>query len=174
MPFFWKQTPTLEYLPKPVIYGHLAHETTFNNHIEKLLHNYGAQVLVNLIKHTKTEGTLEEKFRDLHKNCPLKNHVAYEYFDFYTECSRLRYDRLHLLIGKEKITLIIVTAVNDHKSIYAVNKEINKKFREIAQQKPYLIEYLWVATRKRISRSRFFLVSRFSARNRGRETRNGH
>ena len=102
MPFFWKQTPTLEYLPKPVIYGHLAHETTFNNHIEKLLHNYGAQVLVNLIKHTKTEGTLEEKFRDLHKNCPLKNHVAYEYFDFYTECSRLRYGRLHLLIGKEK------------------------------------------------------------------------
>ena len=143
MPFFWKQTPTLEYLPKPVIYGHLAHETTFNNHIEKLLHNYGAQVLVNLIKHTKTEGTLEEKFRDLHKNCPLKNHVAYEYFDFYTECSRLRYDRLHLLIGKEKITLIIVTAINYHKSIYAVNKEINKKFREIAQQKPYLIEYYY-------------------------------
>ena len=91
MPFFWKQSPTLEYLPKPVIYGHVEHEKAFNMHIEKLIHNYGAQVLVNLIKHNKAEGVMEEKLRSLHKMCSLKNHVGYEYFDFYNECSRLRY-----------------------------------------------------------------------------------
>ena len=100
IPFFWKQSPTLEYLPKPVIYEHVEHEKAFNLHIEKLIHNYGATVLINLIKHTKSEGIMEEKFRALHKNCPLKNHVGYEYFDFYTECSRLRYDRLNILVGR--------------------------------------------------------------------------
>ena len=93
IPFFWKQTPTLEYLPKPSIYNHVDHEKPFNAHLEKLVHNYGAQVLVNLVNHHKTEGLLQEKYKLLHKSSSLSNHVDYEAFDFHAECSRLRYDR---------------------------------------------------------------------------------
>ena len=63
LPFFWKQTPTLEYHVKPVIYNHMDHEKPFNSHLEKLVHNYGAQILVNLINHQKTEGELQQKYR---------------------------------------------------------------------------------------------------------------
>merc|ERR1711890_227733 len=94
MPFFWKQSPTLEYLPKPMIYQHVEHEKAFNAHLEKLIHNYGAQIMINLINHQKHEGQLESKFSQLHKSSPLVNHVDYEAFDFHAECSRLRYDRL--------------------------------------------------------------------------------
>lgn len=100
IPFFWKQTPKLEYLPKPVIYDHVDHKKGFNAHVERLVHNYGAQIMVNLINHTKSEGALEQQFRMLHKECPLSNHVDYEAFDFHAECSRLRYDRLSLLLGR--------------------------------------------------------------------------
>ena len=63
LPFFWKQTPTLEYHVKPVIYNHMDHEKPFNSHLEKLVHNYGAQILVNLINKQKTEGELQQKYR---------------------------------------------------------------------------------------------------------------
>ena len=100
MPFFWQQTPTLQYLPKPVICYHLEHEEPFNAHLGKLIQNYGAQVLINLVNHKKSEGLLQEKFKQLHKTSPLTNHVDYEAFDFHAECSGLRFDRLHLLLGK--------------------------------------------------------------------------
>ena len=63
LPFFWKQSPTLEYHVKPVIYNHMDHEKPFNSHLEKLVHNYGAQILVNLINQQKTEGELQQKYR---------------------------------------------------------------------------------------------------------------
>ena len=93
MPFFWKQSPTLAYLPKPKIYTHVDHNTPFQVHLEKLVHNYGTQVLVNLINHHKHEGVLEAKFQELHKMCQLKQHVEYKAFDFHanpgTKLSRL-------------------------------------------------------------------------------------
>jgi len=106
LPFYWKQSPSLEYLPKPVIYSHMDHEKPFNAHLEKLVHNYGAQVLVNLINQQKTEGELQQKYKQLHKSSPLSNHVDYEAFDFHAECSRLRYDRLNLLLGKMRDRLL--------------------------------------------------------------------
>jgi len=106
LPFFWKQSPTLEYHVKPVIYNHMDHEKPFNSHLEKLVHNYGAQILVNLINQQKTEGELQQKYRQLHKSSPLSNHVDYEAFDFHAECSRLRYDRLNLLLGRMRDRLV--------------------------------------------------------------------
>ena len=106
MPFHWKQSPTLEYLPKPVVYHHVDHEKSFNLHLEKLVHNYGAQVMVNLINHKKHEGHLESQFRQLHKSSPLSNYVDYEPFDFHAECSRLRYDRLSLLLQRVQQRLL--------------------------------------------------------------------
>lgn len=102
MPFFWRQTPTLEYLPKPFVYGNVDHDKPFNAHLERLVHNYGAQVLINLINHSRSEGQLQDKFQQLHKASPMANHVDYEAFDFHAECSRLRYDKLYILMGRIK------------------------------------------------------------------------
>jgi hypothetical protein len=41
----------------------MDHEKPFNSHLEKLVHNYGAQILVNLINKQKTEGELQQKYR---------------------------------------------------------------------------------------------------------------
>lgn len=100
MPFFWKQSPNLAYLPKPVIYDHVDHDKAFNAHLEKLIHNYGAQIIINLVNQTKSEGRLESKFRALHKASPLAKHVDYEAFDFHAECSGWRYDNLNHLVGR--------------------------------------------------------------------------
>ena len=83
IPFFWKQSPTLAYLPKPQIYTHVDHSAPFHIHMEKLVHNYGTQVLVNLINHHKHEGILQAKFQELHQTCSLKQHVEYTAFDFH-------------------------------------------------------------------------------------------
>ena len=106
MPFFWKQIPTLKYLPKPIIYNQVEHEKPFNIHLEKIVGNYGAQIIINLVNHSKSEGTLQTKFKDLHKTSPLIKHVDYEAFDFHSECARLSYDNLNILMGRIRDRLI--------------------------------------------------------------------
>ena len=49
IPFFWKQSPTLEYLPKPVIYSHVDHEKTFNNHVSVEFYNIFSHYLDKLL-----------------------------------------------------------------------------------------------------------------------------
>ena len=102
IPFFWTQTPTLEYLPKPRIYYHVDHETPFRCHFDKLTHNYGAQIILNLINHTKHEGVLQDKFGELCKKCDLQSHrIDYEAFDFHARCSKSRYAQsLSMLMAK--------------------------------------------------------------------------
>ena len=57
------------------------------------------QVAVNLIDKKKAEGELEAAFRALFSECAIEG-ITYEYFDFHHECSKMRYDRLSLLMDQ--------------------------------------------------------------------------
>ena len=58
-----------------------------------------AQVAINLIDSKKAEGQLEKKFRSLFKSSQVKG-LVYEFFDFHKECSKMRYDRLSILVDR--------------------------------------------------------------------------
>ncbi|XP_014270800.1 phosphatidylinositol-3-phosphatase SAC1 [Halyomorpha halys] len=99
MPFFWQQYPNLKLKPRPTIIQEENHTAAFSKHFKKQLMDYGKQVIVNLVDQSGSEGKLEEFYRMLvneSKNTDLK----YESFDFHKECSKLRYDRLKILIDR--------------------------------------------------------------------------
>ncbi len=100
MPFIWKQTPNLKYMPKPKVTGRNDdNKAVMSAHFGEQKAFYGEQVLVNLINQTKYEGELERLFGDLVAAVKVDG-VHYEPFDFHRECKSMRYDRLQLLVDK--------------------------------------------------------------------------
>lgn len=97
MPFLWSQTPSIKYMPDPVINGNPEEtKAVMKAHFMEQMSFYGDQVAVNLVNQKKNEGRLEKYFRDLVASIGV-NGVYYEPFDFHKECSKMRYDRLVLL-----------------------------------------------------------------------------
>jgi len=103
MPFLWAQTPNIKYKPAPTVQGtnHDA-EAVFIAHFAEQKRIYGVpQVAINLIDSKKAEGKLEAKFRGLFSSSPQNAAgLVYEFFDFHKECSKMRYDRLSILVDR--------------------------------------------------------------------------
>ncbi|XP_066901016.1 phosphatidylinositol-3-phosphatase SAC1 isoform X2 [Halyomorpha halys] len=99
MPFFWKQYPNLKLKPLPTIIREENNNAAFIKHFEKQLMDYGRQVIVNLVNHSGAQGKLEDFYRKL-VNEANNPDLKYEAFDFHKECSKLRYDRLKILIDR--------------------------------------------------------------------------
>jgi len=104
MPFLWAQTPDIKYKPGPTIQGTNQHaEAVFGAHFDEQKRIYGVpQVAINLIDSKKAEGKLETKFRSLFgaSSAQNANGLVYEFFDFHKECSKMRYDRLNILVAR--------------------------------------------------------------------------
>ena len=98
MPMFWSQIPNLMYMPKPTL-DMVDSTSAFVSHIRDQVQTYGGQTLVNLINHQKDEGLLQTKLQSLCQTVNVPG-VCYEAFDFHKECSKLRWDRLYILIDK--------------------------------------------------------------------------
>ncbi|XP_014288427.1 phosphatidylinositol-3-phosphatase SAC1 [Halyomorpha halys] len=113
IPFFWHQYPNLKLKPRHNIIEDENHTAAFSKHFEKQLMNYGRQVIVNLIDHSRSEGKLEELFKRL-VNEANNPDLKYEAFDFHKECSKLRYDRLKILIDRlaDDLEQMSVTMIN--------------------------------------------------------------
>ena len=58
------------------------------------------QVAVNLIDQKKAEGRLERQFSELFSGSHNLEGVHYLAFDFHKECSKMRYERLSILLDK--------------------------------------------------------------------------
>ncbi|KAF6206426.1 hypothetical protein GE061_017659 [Apolygus lucorum] len=99
MPFFWQQWPNLKYKPKPAIIPTENHLDAFNKHFEAQQIEYGRQVLVNLVDQKGSEGKLEQFYKDLCVQSGNTN-IKYEAFDFHCECSKMRWERLSILIDR--------------------------------------------------------------------------
>ena len=67
--------------------------------MEEQVKLYGHQVMVNLVDQKGAEGRLEARLRAVAREVNNAN-VAYEAFDFHAECSKMRWDRLSILMDR--------------------------------------------------------------------------
>jgi len=98
IPLYWQQRPDLRYKPPPSLeIGVGDHRECFSRHMAEQMRLYGHQVLVNLVDQKGAEGRLESRLRS------VANEVGgytYEPFDFHAECSKMRWDRLSILLDR--------------------------------------------------------------------------
>ncbi|CAH1393023.1 unnamed protein product [Nezara viridula] len=129
MPFFWQQYPNLKLKPRPSIIQEENHTAAFSKHFETQLMDYGRQVIVNLVDHSGSEGKLEGFYRKLVNEANNPN-LKYEAFDFHRECSKLRYDRLKILIDRlaydleqMSVTMIVGdgTVISQQEGVFRTN-----------------------------------------------------
>lgn len=97
IPLYWSQKANYKYKPAIEIDRANDHEIPMKKHFSELLDCYNAVSVVNLIDSHGHEGELERQFSSTMSN--LRN-VPYHYFDFHKECSRMRWDRLSILMGQ--------------------------------------------------------------------------
>lgn len=100
IPLFWQQAPNLKYKPRPKIEYDKDHQTACQRHFNEQFSHYGKQVLVNLIDHRGSEEVLEKSYRAIVAEVTNEQNVRYEAFDFHTECRKMRWDRLNILIDR--------------------------------------------------------------------------
>ena len=67
--------------------------------MEEQVRLYGHQVMVNLVDQKGAEGRLEARLRAVAREVNNAN-VTYEAFDFHAECSKMRWDRLSILMDR--------------------------------------------------------------------------
>nr|VWP01399.1 1,3-beta-glucanosyltransferase (EC [Ganoderma boninense] len=74
-------------------------------HLQENVSLYGGQTLVNLVNQKGHEKPVKEAFEKYmaESNVPR---TRYEYFDFHSECSKMRWDRISVLLGKLEEELI--------------------------------------------------------------------
>lgn len=106
IPLYWSQYPTIKYKPKPKLTPNKNHSDGFRKHVNSQLMFYGKQILVNLIDTKGGEKILGDKFESECKASSYTDvHLKYVAFDFHKECSKMRWDRLSLLMDELKSSL---------------------------------------------------------------------
>uniref|UniRef100_A0A4W3I431 Phosphatidylinositol-3-phosphatase SAC1 n=1 Tax=Callorhinchus milii TaxID=7868 RepID=A0A4W3I431_CALMI len=99
IPFFWSQRPNLRYKPKPQISKSMNHMDGFQRHFDSQIISYGKQMAVNLVDQKGPEKGLEQAYSKMIAS--LANvMVKYHAFDFHKECSRMRWERLQILLDQ--------------------------------------------------------------------------
>ncbi|XP_069469454.1 phosphatidylinositol-3-phosphatase SAC1 isoform X2 [Ambystoma mexicanum] len=99
IPFFWSQRPNLRYKPTPQINKTMNHMDGFQRHFDSQIISYGKQVILNLVNQKGSEKPLEQAFAKMADGLG-NGMVQYIAFDFHKECSRMRWDRLQILVDK--------------------------------------------------------------------------
>ncbi|KAK3698605.1 hypothetical protein QZH41_014585 [Actinostola sp. cb2023] len=73
----------------------------FQYHIDNQIAHYGELVLVNLIDQKPPEKILGDNFSSIVRNSGYpEEKLRYDAFDFHKECSKMRWDRLNILIDR--------------------------------------------------------------------------
>lgn len=98
IPVFWRQTPSLKYKPKLLIYGgEIETPPAFRRHFEELKKFYNRVVAINLIDQKGSELQLGNAYEKEAKKYPDLKYVA---FDFHHQCRNMRWDRLSILMDQ--------------------------------------------------------------------------
>ncbi|KAK3828789.1 MAG: SacI homology domain-containing protein [Benniella sp.] len=97
IPIFWAQINNLKYTPKLQIFDNPQTETAFKRHFEEQKRIYGPQLVISLINKRGYEAPMGIAFS---KQIDIFNdpQVKYHHFDFHHECSKMRWNRVSLLL----------------------------------------------------------------------------
>jgi phosphatidylinositol 4-phosphatase len=74
-------------------------------HFEEQVKLYGDNILVNLVNQSGHEKPVKLAFEEMIRRLRMDN-VKYIYFDFHAECSKMRWDRISLLVDRLKDDLV--------------------------------------------------------------------
>ncbi|XP_013388681.1 phosphatidylinositide phosphatase SAC1 [Lingula anatina] len=99
IPMFWSQRPNLKYKPDPVLSTKENQLLGMKTHLDEQIFNYGRLVLVDLIDQKGKELTLGTALADNVRNVHNDN-IRLESFDFHKECSKMRWERLNILMDR--------------------------------------------------------------------------
>jgi len=101
IPLIWHQRPDLRYKPPPTLELRqgVTHRDCFSRHFVEQVSLYGQQVIINLVDQKGAEGRLEQQLKAVVALVKEQN-VFYEPFDFHAECSKMRWDRLSILMDR--------------------------------------------------------------------------
>ncbi|TIA91626.1 hypothetical protein E3P99_01035, partial [Wallemia hederae] len=99
VPIYWSEINTLRYKPDLQIMDVPQSTESLRLHLSSLVEHYGKVTCINLVNQKGYEKPVKEWFENaLNKlNHP---HTDYQYFDFHSECSKMRWDRIQILIDR--------------------------------------------------------------------------
>ncbi|KAJ1742929.1 Phosphoinositide phosphatase sac1 [Coemansia sp. RSA 989] len=98
IPIAWAQVANMYYVPELKVDFNQS-KPRFDRHIEQMLDTYGQVVAVNLVNKVKYEKPMGDAFAQL--STQVKSpHYRYVHFDFHKECSKMRWDRISLLLAE--------------------------------------------------------------------------
>ncbi|RXK39388.1 inositol/phosphatidylinositol phosphatase [Tremella mesenterica] len=104
-PFFWAEINNLRYKPDLMVMDVPETVPALRSHLHSQIDHYGHVHLVNLVNHKGHELPVKEAFeRHMSHLASTDSLVAekahYVYFDFHTECRKMRFDRISVLIDR--------------------------------------------------------------------------
>ncbi|KAL5495670.1 SAC1 [Sanghuangporus weigelae] len=105
VPLFWAEFNNLRYKPELQIMELPDTESGMRAHLQELADIYGESACVSLVNQKGHELPIKEAFERYIKKLDIPK-VRYEHFDFHSECSKMRWDRISLLIEKIQADLL--------------------------------------------------------------------
>jgi hypothetical protein len=107
IPLYWNQYPHIKYKPIPYLYKTLDHDEGLQRHLTSQRMFYGSQLMVNLIDQKGVEKENNDRLEAaIHKASYPEDQVRLISFDFHKQCSKMRWDRLELLMNQIKPVLL--------------------------------------------------------------------
>lgn len=99
VPVYWSEINNLKYKPNLVISSRPSQDATAK-HFKEQVDLYGDNFLVNLVNQSGYEKPVKDAYEKAVETLTdsLASHVKYIYFDFHHECSKMRWDRIKLLL----------------------------------------------------------------------------
>lgn len=98
IPIEWAQVINMRYVPTLKLEVESSRDR-FNKHINNLLGMYHEVVSVNLVNKAHMEKPMGDAFAKLSEEFKSPNY-HYTHFDFHKECSKMRWDRISLLVDE--------------------------------------------------------------------------
>lgn len=96
IPVFWAEVNNLRYIPDMQIMERPDTIPALQAHLKEQTAIYGPTSMVNLINTRGHEQQVREAYERDIRAAGIPN-INYHHFDFHKECSRMRWDRIHLL-----------------------------------------------------------------------------
>lgn len=99
VPVYWSEINDLKYKPNLAISSRPSQDATAK-HFEQQVKLYGDNYLVNLVNQSGYEKPVKDAYEEAVQTLPgsIAANVKYIYFDFHHECSKMRWDRVKLLL----------------------------------------------------------------------------
>lgn len=98
VPAYWAEINNLKYAPKLRVLGTSSLESA-KKHFERQIEFYGKNYLVNLVNQSGREMTVKNLYENIVSSLGSPD-LDYIYFDFHHECSKMRWERVQLLIDE--------------------------------------------------------------------------